>query len=56
MIEIKLPKCLLVLTEQELQSLLTRDPTLWATALQRGKAVMRARKIEHRAKKGGRQW
>ncbi|MGE5593432.1 MAG: hypothetical protein ACM3X3_07095 [Betaproteobacteria bacterium] len=43
MIEIRLPKCWVLLTEREVESLLKRDPALWRTALERGKAVMRAR-------------
>ncbi len=49
MIEVKLPKCLVVLSESEFISLLAQDPALWATALERGKAVMRARRREARA-------
>ncbi|MEW6047006.1 MAG: hypothetical protein AB1609_11070 [Bacillota bacterium] len=48
MIEVKLPKCLLVLTEAELLSLLAHDRGLWETALRRGKAVQRARTREAR--------
>lgn len=43
MIEIKLSRCLLCLTERELQTLLARDPELWAMALRRGKSTIRGR-------------
>ncbi|MBT9171746.1 MAG: hypothetical protein DDT21_00115 [Syntrophomonadaceae bacterium] len=46
MIEIKLAKCLLLLTEQELQTLLARDQTLWQTALRRGKAAKQLQRFE----------
>lgn len=46
MLEIKLTKCLLLLTEQELQSLLRRDPELWRRALGRGKAAKRQQRFE----------
>jgi hypothetical protein len=48
MIEIRLKKYRLFLTEQELQSLLARDPELWATAIRRGKGVLRARAAARR--------
>jgi len=32
LIEIKMPKCTLFFTQQELQQLLARDPGLWAVA------------------------
>jgi hypothetical protein len=54
MIKIHLTKCLLLLTEQELQSLLRRDPELWKRALQRGKAAGREQRFEL-PKKGARQ-
>ncbi len=44
LIEVKLPKCTLFLTEQELLSLLARDRVLWETAIRRGKVILRARK------------
>ncbi|WP_334110556.1 hypothetical protein [Thermodesulfitimonas autotrophica] len=43
-------RCLLVLGEQELIDLLRRDPDLWRAALQRGKALERARLARERAK------
>jgi len=47
-IEIRLKKYRLFLTENELQSLLARDPDLWKTAIRRGKAVLRARAARKR--------
>lgn len=41
-IEIRLPKCVLYLTAQEIQSLLKHDMELWKTAIGRGKAFTRA--------------
>jgi|GEM_PF-1956768 len=41
MIELKLTKCTLYLTEQELNSLLAQDPALWEAAIRRGKAFKR---------------
>jgi hypothetical protein len=52
MIEIRLVKCRLLLTEAELQSLLARDPELWKQALQRGKAAKRQERFEQ-PRKGG---
>lgn len=51
MVEIRLAKCLLVLTESELRGLLARDQDLWITALRRGKSVMRQRQAEKRGPK-----
>ncbi len=39
-LEVRLPKCLVVLTKGELLTLLRQDPDLWQKALQRGKAAM----------------
>jgi hypothetical protein len=44
LIEIKLPKCLLVLTEREMLSLLRANPLIWERALRRGKFIRRAAK------------
>lgn len=49
MVEVKLPRCLLVLTEAELVSLLALDREIWAKALERGKVVQRARQRAARA-------
>lgn len=51
MIEIKMPKCVLYLTEQEIQSLLSRDPELWKLAIGRGKGITRARQTRERVRK-----
>lgn len=40
-LNIKVTKCILVITEQELLSLLGKDPDLWRTAIKRGKARLR---------------
>jgi len=42
-VEIKLTKCRLFFTEQELQQLLAHEPELWQEAIKRGKAFIRAR-------------
>ncbi|MBE3585470.1 MAG: hypothetical protein IMW94_04790 [Thermoanaerobacter sp.] len=44
LIEIRLTRCRLFLTEPELISLLARDPELWKAAIRRGKAIIRARR------------
>lgn len=41
MIEVKLTNCKLYLTEQEIESLMARDPPLWQIALKRGKSIQR---------------
>jgi len=48
MIELKLTKCILYLTEQEIKNLLAHDITLWEIAIQRGKAFKRHRQAEQR--------
>lgn len=53
LIEIKMPKCTLFFTQQELQQLLARDPALWTKALRRGKHILRQRKEAARRPKGG---
>ena len=53
MVEIRLPKCRLFLTEQEVEHLLKRDPELWEAALKRGKAILRARQRNARQRKEG---
>lgn len=50
MIEIRGKRCLLVLEESEVLSLLPHDRTIWERALRRGKALKRARRREARAK------
>jgi len=51
LIEIRLTKCRLFLTESELINLLTKDPALWAAAIKRGKWIIRGRKIQERQAK-----
>ncbi|RKO67042.1 hypothetical protein [Desulfofundulus salinus] len=48
LIEIRLTRCRLFLTETELISLLARDPELWKAAIRRGKAIIRARERKQR--------
>jgi hypothetical protein len=48
LIEIRLTRCRLFLTEPELISLLARDRMLWETAIKRGKAILRARRERRR--------
>ena len=50
-LEIRLTKCRIFLTEQELTGLLSREPSLWAEALKRGKAFTRARTARERESK-----
>jgi len=50
LIEIRLTRCRLFLTEPELISLLARDPELWKAAVKRGKAILRARQERRRRK------
>jgi hypothetical protein len=52
-IEIRLRKCRLFLTEEEVEHLLKHDPELWETALRRGKVVMRARQRSERQRREG---
>jgi len=51
MIEIRLPKHRLFLTEEEVQSLLKHEPEIWEAALKRGKAITRARQRRERQQK-----
>jgi hypothetical protein len=51
MIEVRLPKCRVFLTEQEIESLLKHDPELWEVALKRGKVITRARRRRERQRK-----
>lgn len=48
MIEVKLTKCVLYLTEAELINLLAKDPAIWQQAIQRGKAFKRHEQFERR--------
>lgn len=51
MIEIHLKRCLVVLTETELQRMLFDNPEIYAAALKRGKHAARIKKAYER--KGG---
>lgn len=51
LLEIKLPKCLIVLTKGELIAILKHNPDIWQRGLKRGKAVRRARQTVKREKK-----
>jgi hypothetical protein len=42
LVEIRMTKTTLYLTEQELAGLLSRDPVLWKLAIRRGKGIKRA--------------
>ena len=53
MIEIRLRKCRVFLTEEEVEHLLKHDPELWEAALKRGKAIVRARQRSERQRKEG---
>lgn len=48
LIEIRMTKHTLFLTEHELAHLLSRDPELWRAAVKRGKAIKRQRAAERR--------
>ena len=50
MIEIRLPKCRVFLTEQEIGNLLKHGPELWKTTLKRSKVITRVqqRRGRHR--------
>ena len=48
MIEVKLTKCTLFLTEQEINGLLAQNPALWEAAIQRGKAIKRHEQAKQR--------
>lgn len=50
-IEIKLPGCTVFLLPAEVTRLLQLDQELFATALRRGKAILRARKAQERREK-----
>jgi hypothetical protein len=51
LIEIKLSRCWLILTERELVSLLARNHALWVRAIRRGKHRRRAEKNASRQAK-----
>ena len=48
MIELKLTKCTLFLTEQEINGLLAQNPALWEAAIRRGKAFKRHEQAQQR--------
>jgi hypothetical protein len=48
LIEIKLPKCTVFLTPNEIQQLLKHDVDIWKESLKRGKGVLRSRKQKAR--------
>ncbi|MGI6596811.1 MAG: hypothetical protein ACOX2T_03250 [bacterium] len=48
MIEIRLPRQTLFLTEKEMTSLLAKEPDLWKRALRRGKGILRRRQADSR--------
>lgn len=50
LIEIKMTKHTLFLTEQELAHLLSLNPELWAAAIKRGKRIKRQQAAERRRK------
>ncbi|AGK99648.1 hypothetical protein [Desulfoscipio gibsoniae] len=50
-IRIQMPKHILVLTDQELERLLARDPKLWKLAIGRGKGLRRYQAAKARANK-----
>ena len=53
MLEIRMTKLLLVITEQELLKCLCREPAIFEAAIKRGKPVARAIKEQSRVAKGG---
>jgi hypothetical protein len=48
LIEIKLPKCTVFLTQNEIQALLRNDVDIWKESLKRGKYILRNRKQKQR--------
>jgi len=51
LIEVKLTRQTLLLTEKEIVSLLALSPELWKTAIKRGKGILRVRKNGNRQAK-----
>lgn len=49
-VEVRLTKCLIVLTEAEFNGMLQKDPALWEQAIRRGKVILRHRAAEKRNK------
>ena len=52
LIEIQMSRTRLFLLESELMALLSRDMTLWETAVKRGKGIMRSEQARERNQKG----
>jgi hypothetical protein len=50
-ITIKLPRCIVVLTVNEMLALLRERPAIWAAGLKRGKGLIRARQANNRREK-----
>lgn len=53
LVELRMSKAVLYLTEPELVRLLAKDPELWRRGLRRGKFVKRTRAMERRQIKCG---
>jgi hypothetical protein len=47
-ISIRLPRCVVVLTANEVLALLQEHPDIWQEGLKRGKGLLRARQAEKR--------
>lgn len=47
-IEVRLKRCTVFLTANEINSMLQRDPVIFQTALQRGKGILRTRAARQR--------
>lgn len=54
LIEIRMTKTWIFLTETELNRLLAREPELWALSIKRGKGIIRRRKELQRQSKAPR--
>jgi len=50
-LKFKVSRCLLVLSEKEMTSLLSHDPDLWKTAVGRGKGFTRSTQTRERVAK-----
>jgi hypothetical protein len=53
LVEIKLPKCTVFLTPNEIQALLRYDIDIWQESLKRGKYILRHRKQKQRERMMG---
>lgn len=56
MIEVKMSKCSLFLTEEEILSLLAKNQALWIKAIGRGKAFLRNKTTKKREARGFDRW